>query len=188
MLAEGAEELMATLVYGQFGPMVPAGTIDALLAQNNLASQIGTGLDASTLVAYRFTSDKVWTQRTSADGTGDVDHLDSSGVLGAALRRVYAAAAGLSTWSPTESAIAQLTSPLGAKLADTGGAAWTPAARVIAGGIALAGAGAGAFHGYRRNRGSIGWALAWAALGGLFPLVTTGVAIAQGFGKPARSA
>lgn len=47
-------------------------------------------------------------------------------------------------------------------------------------------AGASAFHGYRRNRGSIGWALGWGFLGGLFPIVTPAIAFAQGFGKPAR--
>jgi len=40
---------------------------------------------------------------------------------------------------------------------------------------------ANAFHGYRRN-GSIGWALAWAALGYAAPVITTVIATAQGFG------
>ena len=47
-------------------------------------------------------------------------------------------------------------------------------------------AGASAFHGYRRNRGSLGWAIAWGLLGGVFPVITPAVALAQGFGKPAR--
>jgi len=41
------------------------------------------------------------------------------------------------------------------------------------------------YHGYKRND-SIGWALVWGACGGLFPVVTPAIAIAQGLGKPAR--
>jgi hypothetical protein len=41
---------------------------------------------------------------------------------------------------------------------------------------------AGAFHGYRRNQ-SVGWALAWAFLGLMFPVITPTIAVAQGFGK-----
>ena len=51
--------------------------------------------------------------------------------------------------------------------------------------LSLAGMGAGAYHGYKRDN-SIGWAIVWALLGGLFPVITVPVAIAQGFGKPAR--
>ncbi len=39
------------------------------------------------------------------------------------------------------------------------------------------------YHGYRRHRGSIGWGLAWFALGGIFPVITPTFAFAQGFGK-----
>ena len=48
--------------------------------------------------------------------------------------------------------------------------------------IYMAGAGAAAYHGYKRNN-SIGWALVWGLLGGLSPLITNGIALAQGFGK-----
>jgi hypothetical protein len=48
----------------------------------------------------------------------------------------------------------------------------------------VAGVAAGAYHGYARND-SIGWAIWWAAMGGLFPFVTIPVSIAQGFGKRA---
>ena len=41
---------------------------------------------------------------------------------------------------------------------------------------------AGAYHGYRRNK-SVGWAIGWALAGSFFPLITTGIAVAQGFGK-----
>lgn len=46
-----------------------------------------------------------------------------------------------------------------------------------------AASGALAYHGYRRNN-SVGWAVAWFFLGGLFWPVGLGVAMAQGFGKP----
>lgn len=41
-----------------------------------------------------------------------------------------------------------------------------------------------AYHGYRRHRGSIGWAVGWAIMGSLFPVVTPAIAFAQGFGQP----
>jgi hypothetical protein len=44
-----------------------------------------------------------------------------------------------------------------------------------------------AYHGYKRNN-SIGWAVAWALLGGAVPIISLPIAIAQGFGKPAGSA
>ena len=47
-------------------------------------------------------------------------------------------------------------------------------------------AGLSAYHGYKRNYDSLGWALGWGVLGGLFPIITPAVAIAQGFGKRER--
>jgi hypothetical protein len=41
-----------------------------------------------------------------------------------------------------------------------------------------------AYHGYKRT-GSIGWALAWAVVGGFAWPLALGVAYAQGFGQPA---
>jgi hypothetical protein len=38
------------------------------------------------------------------------------------------------------------------------------------------------YHGYKRNN-SIGWGIAWFALGGIFPVITPTIAFAQGFGK-----
>lgn len=46
----------------------------------------------------------------------------------------------------------------------------------------VAGAAAGAYHGYRRND-SVGWALVWALAGSAFPIITVPIAIAQGFGE-----
>lgn len=50
--------------------------------------------------------------------------------------------------------------------------------------LSVASSGLSAFHGYRRNN-SIGWAVGWAILGGMFPVVVPAIAFAQGFGKPA---
>jgi len=56
----------------------------------------------------------------------------------------------------------------------------------IAYGVAsLAGTGLGAYHGYKRND-SVGWAIGWALLGGLFPIIVLPVAFAQGFAEPER--
>jgi hypothetical protein len=43
----------------------------------------------------------------------------------------------------------------------------------------------GAYHGYKRNN-SAGWAIAWALAGGLAPIITVPIALAQGLGKPKR--
>lgn len=45
---------------------------------------------------------------------------------------------------------------------------------------------ASAYHGYKRNGGSIGWALGWAFMGALFPLLTPTIGVAQGWGKRKR--
>lgn len=51
--------------------------------------------------------------------------------------------------------------------------------------LSWAGAGAGAYHGYKRNN-SVGWAIGWGILGAWFPLFTVPIAFAQGFGKRAK--
>ena len=55
----------------------------------------------------------------------------------------------------------------------------------LAAGLGLIGTALGAYHGYRRTR-SLGWTLLWALAGGLFPIVTIPVALAQGYGEPKR--
>jgi len=54
----------------------------------------------------------------------------------------------------------------------------TPIYRVIS----TASAAASAYHGYKRNK-SVGWAIWWFLMGGLFPVITPAIAYAQGFGK-----
>lgn len=49
----------------------------------------------------------------------------------------------------------------------------------------IAGTGIGAYHGYKRNN-SVGWAIGWALLGGLAPIIVIPVAFAQGIGKRAK--
>ena len=51
--------------------------------------------------------------------------------------------------------------------------------------LSTASMGVSAYHGYRRTQ-SIGWALGWAALGAMFPIITPTIAVAQGFGKRKR--
>jgi len=51
--------------------------------------------------------------------------------------------------------------------------------------LSLAGATTGAYHGYKRNN-SVGWAIGWFLLGGMFPFITIPVSLAQGYGKPAK--
>lgn len=54
--------------------------------------------------------------------------------------------------------------------------------KAIGGVLAIASAAVSGFHGYRRNN-SIWWGLTWFVLGGIFPIVTPVIAVAQGFGK-----
>jgi len=51
---------------------------------------------------------------------------------------------------------------------------------------AVSGAALGAYHGYKRNKGSVGWAIGWAFFGSLLPILAIPIALAQGVGKPAR--
>lgn len=48
--------------------------------------------------------------------------------------------------------------------------------------LILASGAASLYHGYKRNN-SLGWGLAWWAMGSAFPVITPTVALAQGFGK-----
>lgn len=59
----------------------------------------------------------------------------------------------------------------------------TPTERFIWKLLATASVGVSAYHGYKRHNDSIGWALGWGFLGGLFPVVTPAIAFAQGLGK-----
>lgn len=44
-----------------------------------------------------------------------------------------------------------------------------------------------AYHGYKRNGGNIGWALAWFLAGSALPIVVPVVAFAQGYALPSVS-
>jgi len=43
---------------------------------------------------------------------------------------------------------------------------------------------ASGYHGVRRHNGSVLYGLLWFTLGGIFPVITPTIAIAQGFGEP----
>lgn len=53
----------------------------------------------------------------------------------------------------------------------------------IFGALALASVAASAYHGVKRNGGSIGWGAVWGAAGAAFPVITPAIAAAQGFAK-----
>lgn len=48
--------------------------------------------------------------------------------------------------------------------------------------LGVVGGAMGAYHGYKRNN-SLGWGIAWALLGSMFPIITIPISLAQGFGK-----
>lgn len=72
---------------------------------------------------------------------------------------------------------AESTVPMPAARAPTlGGAVW---------GLASTASGAAcAYHGVKRNNGSVGWGVAWFFLGSIFFPIAPAIAYAQGFGKP----
>ena len=45
---------------------------------------------------------------------------------------------------------------------------------------------ASAYHGYKRNRNSVGWAVMWFLGGATAPILMPAIAIFQGYAKPAR--
>lgn len=45
-----------------------------------------------------------------------------------------------------------------------------------------------AVHGYKRHNGSVGAAVGWGVLGGIAPVVTPVVALAEGYGEPLPTA
>jgi len=65
----------------------------------------------------------------------------------------------------------------------SGGLTENPAMRNAIGALSLLSAAASGYHGYKRNQ-SIGWGFVWFALGGMFPVFTPVIAVAQGYGKP----
>lgn len=67
----------------------------------------------------------------------------------------------------------------------SGGLTENPAMRTAIGALSLLSAAASGYHGYKRNE-SVGWAIVWFGLGGIFPVITPVIAVAQGFGKPAK--
>ncbi len=48
--------------------------------------------------------------------------------------------------------------------------------------VSAVGAGAGIYHGYKRND-SVGWAILWGIFGGALPVISIPVSLIQGFGK-----
>lgn len=43
-----------------------------------------------------------------------------------------------------------------------------------------------AYHGLKRNRGSIGYAVWWGFMGAMFPVITPVIAFGQGFAEPEK--
>jgi hypothetical protein len=55
--------------------------------------------------------------------------------------------------------------------------------RIIWWSLAVASGGFSAYHGYRRNRKSAGWAIGWGLLGMILPIPSVITAMVQGYGK-----
>lgn len=85
------------------------------------------------------------------------------------------APAAETTSTPTAPGQTRIALPPQAAAASTLGTVMTVAGTIASGALA--------YHGYKRNN-SIGWAVGWFLLGGLFWPIAVPVALAQGFAKP----
>src|SRR5207342_1537001 len=115
------------------------------------------------LVAYKFDSNGTWTQRTfETNGhSTDQSNTDPTGVLGNALRHAYATAGGLSADASLtlQQTILLFASPTLARKVDAGATVQSATSgwKIAYALLGIAGTGLGAYHGYRRHRGSLGW-------------------------------
>lgn len=64
---------------------------------------------------------------------------------------------------------------------------WRTAYMFAAAGTVVLGATMASIHGYRRNKGKTGYAVLWGIAGAVFPILTNGVALVQGYAKPSGS-
>ena len=62
----------------------------------------------------------------------------------------------------------------------------TPSYSPVWAGVSIASGALSAYHGVKRNNGSVGWGIVWFFMGSIFPIVTPAIAVAQGFAKPIR--
>lgn len=67
--------------------------------------------------------------------------------------------------------------------AQTGGVILGTQASTISEAGGLGGTMLGAYHGYKRNSGSVGMAIVWALLGGIFWPIAVPIMLVQGLGK-----
>lgn len=58
-----------------------------------------------------------------------------------------------------------------------------PIGKTAAMALTVSSAAVSAYHGTRRNNGSVFWGVVWFALGAVFPVITPIVGVAQGFGQ-----
>ena len=98
--------------------------------------------------------------------------------LAAPLPRALTPFAPTTAWSSNLFAAAPAADGTSTGQLATNGMPW----ETLASTVAVAGTALGAYHGFKRTE-SLGWAVGWALLGGLFPFITIPVALAQGFGR-----
>ena len=64
--------------------------------------------------------------------------------------------------------------------------AYSPATYAVYGVLSTASMAASAYHGVKRNNGSVSSGIWWGLCGAIFPVVTPVVALAQGYAEPIR--
>ena len=87
-----------------------------------------------------------------------------------------------------QSSVGSRAVPLEAHMLGKLGAFQEPSSEVVAMvvGLRVLGAGIGAYHGNKRNRGELGPTVGWGLAGFIAPFITVGVGLYQGLAKPKR--
>lgn len=188
------------------GPFVTVAQFNAALASPGAAALMADpnshalALDPAVKVALRFDppGSRVWFTFLAVDGTTSTQADDRvsatrmqqlSDLYSTLVRKVGAT----STPTPAQT-VQRLVSPIGAKFFNTSTAPdgtvtttqGTTGAEIVLRVLVGVSAIASAYHGYKRNN-SVGWGIWWGVMGALFPIITPGVALIEGFGKRAGS-
>jgi hypothetical protein len=86
-------------------------------------------------------------------------------------------------WMPTRTTVSRRYYPMGATGEGETAVAQKPSSLFDSPALPKVAMVVAAYHGMRRNRGSIAWGLAWGLAGRLFPLLVPALAFAQGYAK-----
>ena len=135
-------------------------------------------------LAYRYTS----ASGGGGNGTGGVHGFaQSMGISDASYlgRIANAYNDAIAKASSTGTLVQSLFSPLVKPIISPNGTITYTGMDYVMWGLSAVSSGVSAYHGYKRNN-SVGWAIWWGLMGGMFPIITPVIAVAEGYGRPRR--